>query len=408
MLSELNSMDWERLRSVASPRLYALITLSFMITNLASSDENRSAATSSVVRIATYNVSLYGKKTGEVAERLRQGTDKQARAIAAIVQTIRPDILLLNEIDHDDDAHTAKLLRDQYFAVGRDDRVGIEFPYVYSAPSNTGIASQIDLNGNGRRDDPEDAWGFGLYPGQYAFAILSRFPIESNSIRTFQSYNWARLPNALRPIDPQSQETYYSDSTWNALRLSSKNHVDVPINLNGKFIHILASHPTPPVFDGPEDRNGCRNHDEIAFWNHYLDGSEALVDDSGKIGGLSSSDSFVIMGDLNSDANEGSSRAQAIVALLHHPRVQDPKPQRTSNTATTPKNDAMDTADFGTVGEIRVDYVLPSADMKVREAKVFWPAKGAKGSDWIHASDHRLVWVDVEPSKPSKLLRSTD
>ena len=36
----------------------------------------------------------------------------------------------------------------------------------------------------------------------------------------------------------------------------------VTIQIDGKTVHFLTSHPTPPVFDGPEDRNGTRNGDE--------------------------------------------------------------------------------------------------------------------------------------------------
>ena len=52
--------------------------------------------------------------------------------------------------------------------------------------------------------------------------------------------------------------------------MSSKSHWDVPIDVNGKVIHLLASHPTPPVFDGDEERNGTKNHDEVRFWLDYV------------------------------------------------------------------------------------------------------------------------------------------
>ncbi len=83
---------------------------------------------------------------------------------------------------------------------------------------------------------------------------------------------WSRMPDAIRPVDPDSDKPYYDDETWNSLRLSSKNHIDVPIVIDKQTVHVLACHPTPPVFDGPEDRNGCRNHDEIRFWIDYLAG----------------------------------------------------------------------------------------------------------------------------------------
>lgn len=362
--------------------------------SVASADEGPEISTANI-RIATYNASLYGKSAGQVFDRLKTGRDRQAQSIAAIVQTIRPDVLLVNEIDHEVDAMTAKQLRDLYFSKGTGDREGIEYPFVYSAPSNTGIDSGIDLNGDGKVDGPDDAWGYGVYPGQYAFTVFSRFPIDVEAIRTFQNFTWSKLPGALRPIAPGAPKPFHNDATWNALRLSSKNHVDVPIIIGGRTLHVLASHPTPPVFDGPEDRNGCRNHDEIAFWIHYIEDHSAIVDDRGLAGGLTPQSTFVILGDLNSDPIAGGSRPEAIRDLLMHPRVTDPKPRRLSSSESTPADEANDTADFGRVGELRADYVLPSSDLKVRASQVFWPASGEKGSDWIHASDHRMVWIDA-------------
>ena len=58
--------------------------------------------------------------------------------------------------------------------------------------------------------------------------------------------------------------------------------------VGGKVIHTLVSHPTPPVFDGPEDRNGTRNHDEIRLWSDYVLPSRSgyIYDDEGERGGL--------------------------------------------------------------------------------------------------------------------------
>jgi len=281
------------------------------------------------MKIATYNASLYGKVAGEIRDRLSDGKDSQAEKVAAIVQTVRPDILLINEIDYDGDNETAKLLADNFFSKPQGDRKAINFPYLYVAPSNTGLDSGLDLNNNGKKGEPSDAWGFGRYPGQYSMAIFSRFPIDINAIRTFQKYRWSELPDALRPVDPQSGEFYYDDQTWGSMRLSSKNHIDVPIVVNQRTIHLLASHPTPPVFDGPEDRNGCRNHDEIRFWIDYMAGkmSKHLIDDNQKRGGIAQDASIVIIGDLNADPADGDGRHQAIKSLLNHQRLQDPQPK---------------------------------------------------------------------------------
>src|SRR5687768_10317384 len=38
------------------------------------------------VRVATFNVSLYGEKSGDVLKRLETGTDPQAKTLAEIIQ----------------------------------------------------------------------------------------------------------------------------------------------------------------------------------------------------------------------------------------------------------------------------------------------------------------------------------
>lgn len=352
------------------------------------------------LRIATFNASLYGEAAGQVQQRLATGQDRQAEQIASIVQTVRPDVLLINEIDFDDDGETARLLAENFFAKPQGDLQSIEYPYIYVAPSNTGIDSGLDLTNNGRTGEPADAWGYGVYPGQYSMAIFSRLPIVKDEIRTFQRYLWKDLPGALRPIDPQTKQPYYGDEVWDQLRLSSKNHIDVPVMLGKEKLHLLASHPTPPVFDGGEDRNGRRNHDEIRFWIDYLEGpgSAHLVDDSGERGGLPKQASFVILGDLNSDPHDGDSRREAIAGLLAHQRVQDPKPESVGASESAQgqraEHDKYDTAGFG--GGMRVDYVLPSRTLDVKDAGVFWPAQDAENRPWISASDHRLVWIEIE------------
>ncbi len=359
------------------------------------------------LRIATYNASLYGKKTSEVYDRLRDGKDRQAENVAAIVQTVRPDILLINEIDYDKNGRTAKTLANKFFATSQRSLKPINYPFIYSTPSNTGVDSEMDLNHNDRRGEPNDCWGYGVYPGQYSMAIFSRFPIKEDQLLTFQRFLWKDLPGALRPIDPNTSRPYFDDLTWEKLRLSSKNHVDVPIAVNDSVtLHVLASHPTPPVFDGPEDRNGCRNHDEINFWNVYLgeSGSE-LIDDVGKRGGLPEDAAFVIMGDLNADPIDGDSRREAINNLLANQRIRDPLPRSAGAIADAAGNQASekqrgdpanDTANFGRNGNLRVDFVLPSRNLNLKNAGVFWPKRGAANRSLIAASDHRMVWIEVK------------
>ena len=157
----------------------------------------------------------------------------------------------------------------------------LRYPYRYLAPVNTGVPSGLDLDRDGRAGGPagdvnghrahgNDAWGYGLHPGQYGMLVLSRYPIDAAQVRTFQLLKWSALPDARQPRDPATGAAWYPPATWSQLRLSSKSHWDVPVRTPLGTVHLLASHPTPPVFDGPENRNGARNHDEIRLWAEYL------------------------------------------------------------------------------------------------------------------------------------------
>ena len=273
-------------------------------------------------RVATFNTSLYDTTDGGLVARLRKG-DAKARKIAAVIQHQRPDILLLNEFDYDAAGAAADLFQRDYLEVGQSGQAPMHYPYRYFAPVNTGVPSGMDLNRDGKVEGGDDAFGFGLHPGQYGMLVLSRFPIDAGKARTFQLFLWKDLPQARVPRIPGTGEPYYTDAQWAKFRLSSKSHWDVPVNTPAGVVHLLASHPTPPVFDGPENRNGLRNADEIRFWHEYISPGARpwLCDDQGACGGLAGDARFVIAGDLNSDPNDGDSLHEAIVELLEHPRV---------------------------------------------------------------------------------------
>jgi len=176
-------------------------------------------------------------------------------------------------------------------------------------------------------------------------------------------------------------------------------------------VHFLVSHPTPPVFDGPEDRNGARNADEIGLWSHYLSGGQTpwLCDDRGRCGGLATGARFVIAGDLNNDPVDGDGRHEAIVELLEHPRVLRYATPRSEGAAEKTAQyaaagvvhrgaPAHATGDFGPkAGTMRLDYVLPSVGFALKASGVFWPASTAPEAAIADGSDHHLVWVDLQP-----------
>jgi len=235
--------------------------------------------------------------------------------------------------------------------------------------------------------------------------VLSKYPIDTKNIRTFQLLRWKDMPAALMPKLP-SGENWYSDDELEKFRLSSKSHWDVPIKTPQGVIHLLASHPTPPVFDGKEDRNGMRNHDEIRLWKEHISQEKSpwLCDDKGRCGGLKADANFVIAGDLNADPNDGDSVPGAIDQLLKHPRVNTnviPKSEGAAEQAREyglpRKGDTREhTGNFGPRGgTMRIDYVLPSSNFAIKNSGVFWPLKASEDAKFSAASDHHLVWIDI-------------
>lgn len=373
------------------------------------------------VRFATYNASLNRAAEGALVEDLRTGGNEQARNIAEVIQINEPDVVLLNEFDYDVDHLAADLFRTNYLEVSQNGKAPVRYPYVYTAPSNTGVPSGLDLNNDGTVGGPDDALGFGQFEGQYGMVLYSKYPIDTKNVRTFQNFLWKDMPGALLPDDPATAEAndWFADEELAKVRLSSKSHWDVPVLVGDSTVHVLASHPTPPVFDADEDRNGRRNSDEIRFWADYVRGGQDaryIYDDDGGRGGLDRRTDFVVLGDLNSDPVDGDSRPGSIGQLLALKEVQDPKPAADGAAEASVLqgrvnlehrgDPALDTADFedASAGNIRADYVLPSQTLKVRGAGIFWPRAGTAGSELtgvfpFPTSDHRLVYVDVDVRK---------
>ena len=365
------------------------------------------------IRFATYNTSLYSDADGGLIERLRND-DTQAKKIAAVIQHQRPDILLLNEFDYDAEGTAVDIFLKNFLEKSQDGQNPISYPYVFFAPVNTGVQSGMDLDNNGTiggtgRDRGNDAYGYGLHPGQYGMLVLSQFPIDKKNIRTFQNLLWKNLPTPNIPNNPATNTPWYKPEVWDHLRLSSKSHWDAPIETPRGIVHFLVAHPTPPVFDGPEDRNGSRNHDEIKLWAEYLSNENTpwLCDDNGFCGGLPPDARFVIAGDLNADPNDGDGKPGTMNQLLDHPRVLKYTAPRSDGAVISSQsigqgnarhrgNPAEDTGLFNPkVGNMRLDYVLPSANMSIQSSGVFWLTPGDAGYQWMDASDHHMVWVDL-------------
>lgn len=397
------------------PRLWGLLLAGLLLVPPGCTQQEAGRDAARPLRVATYNIEDIWTRD------LLEADHPRLRAAAERIQEVRPDILLVNEMTYDqpgdpgyeagEPGRNAQRFVDAYLSrAQRPDLEPIRYQ-AFMAPTNTGLASGLDLDNTDEvvravPPSPEgpattqpvpqtaegrayggDAWGFGVYPGQYGMALFVREGLEivRDSVRTFRLLPWQDLPDHRMPPG------WYSDEEARVFRLSSKSHWDVPVRLpDGTVLHVLASHPTPPAFDGPEERNVRRNYDEIRFWADYLRGASYIVDDSSRAGGLEAEAPFVILGDLNADPDEGKPATQeAIQLLLQHPRVNSapaPRPD-SAGIAAFPDLDRDDTARWGR----RIDYVLPSENLRVLESRIVRPAD----TTGVQVSDHFMVWVDL-------------
>lgn len=369
------------------------------------------------LRVATFNV-----EDVRTADLLRDDSPR-LQAIAETIQRIRPNVILLNEIAYDlpgapdvpagaERGQNARRFIENYLS--HPQAAGLQ-PLEYTPfmeATNTGMPSGYDLDRSGevvssypnpppaRQTDEGrayggDCWGFGTFPGQYGMALLvdSRLKLRLDEVRTFRLLPWDYVPGAFLPTVPATGEPWFDEEELKTVRLSSKSHWDVPVELpGGRVVHLLCSHPTPPAFDGEEMRNKKRNFDEIRFWADYLADEAYLVDDKNTPGGLGRGQLFVILGDLNADPDEGSSFKNPIDRFFMHDSRIVSAPVPTSGIQIDDL-DPDDTARFG----LRVDYVLPSRGIEILGNGVWREAPTVSGTP---PSDHFPVWADLRIPPP--------
>ena len=312
------------------------------------------------LRIATFNSELIRKGPGLLLRDILRGEDPQITAFKTLLLEVRPDIIALQGVDYDLRGAAMHALADHL------ESAGLSYPHRFSVAPNAGQFSGLDLNGNGKLGDADDAHGYGRFHGMGGMAILSRFPVELEAVEDYTSLLWRDLPNHIYPsIDGIP---FAGEEVFSAHRLSSRGHWVVPVTTpDHGTLRLMTFHATPPIYDGDEDRNGRRNRDEVAFWLDYLTRDTSPLP-------------FVILGTANTDPKRGDGRTDAITTLLAHPQLQNPF-------------DESPTADFRdpVPGDLRVDYLLPSATWRVEDhGSIHAPA----------ASRHSLLWVDIIPHDP--------
>lgn len=283
----------------------------------------------------------------------------QVLFVAEIIRQTGPDILILQGIDYDTQNAALNAFQDLL------DQAGVALPHLYAPEPNTGVPTGFDIDGDGRDNAPRDAQGYGRFPGQAGLALLSRYPIAKDAIRNFSDVLW-------RDANPSADlVNLIPTQAIPVQRLASVAHTAIPIDIAGDRLWVLTHHATPPVFDGPEDRNGYRNADENRFWLDQLAGGFTR-------------EPYILAGQMNLDPFRGEGHHKIMSDILSAPYVTDPFanwPAEDSHTVTYSSPGP---------GKLRVSYLLPSPDLRALDVGMSRDPNAQMGF-----SRHRILWVDV-------------
>ena len=338
------------------------------------------------IRLATFNTELSRDGPGLLLRDILGAKDRQVNSVIDVLNFAKADVLVLQNFDWDLELRAIKALNSQ---------LEDPYPFIFSKRPNTGIQSGKDLNLNGKFGEPGDAFGYGEFAGQDGMALLSRFPILNANVIDFTTFDWRDLPGAKLDLSDEFSTESAAEIGW--LRLSSTAHWVVPISIGSRTLTILTHHATPPVFDGPEDRNGRRNADELLFWVEFLEG---------ELGVPPIKENLVMLSVTNLDPNDGDGLKETYKQFLDATNFVDPKPHSTGGQSEgqhdahlgDPSLDTVDWPEDYGPGNLRVDYALPSADLTVMQTGVVWPKDDSYGLGRAvrHASRHRLVYLDID------------
>ena len=200
------------------------------------------------IRIATLNSGLKRAGPGLLLRDILKADDPQVLAARDMIVAVDPDIILLTRFDYDLGLHALSAFADAL------DKAGSRYPYLFALAPNSGVASGLDLDGDGRKGTARDAQGYESFAGNGGMALLSRLQIDSQNVRDFSGMLWQDFPGAQLARLPAGNQTLPDANDLQ--RLSSVGHWDVPVILpDGTALHLFAYHAGTPAFDGPEDRN---------------------------------------------------------------------------------------------------------------------------------------------------------
>ena len=108
-------------------------------------------AISGTLRLASYTAALERKAPGLLYRDIQYGKSSQIRAALRLIASIQPDILALQRFDWDAELRAARAFQAALKAQGW------EMQHLLAPRPNTGVATGIDIDGDGQIGGPGDA-----------------------------------------------------------------------------------------------------------------------------------------------------------------------------------------------------------------------------------------------------------
>ncbi|MDB2408051.1 endonuclease/exonuclease/phosphatase family protein [Jannaschia sp.] len=217
--------------------------------------------------------------------------EEQAQATLDVILHAQADIVLLLNVDWDHGGRGAQALRDAL------SKAGLDYPHIVAVRPTTGRPSGFDLDGNGALGEARDALGYGRFTGDGGMVLLSRVPLGVVDDRS--DLLWSMRSIAPAEVLPEGADTI--------VPLASVAQWIVPLRVGAADLTLITMNANTPVFDGPEDRNGRRNADELGYIAELAD----------------TLPNPIVLGRANLDPLDGAGLRGAITALLTHPARQD-------------------------------------------------------------------------------------
>lgn len=313
-----------------------------------------------VLRLATYNVSLERDGPGLLYRELLEGSP-QLDALGQVIGAARADLILLTGIDNDGGDLALAVLAG---------RLTPAYGYWLGLPGNEGVASELDLDGDGRTGGWADNLGFGKFPGHAGMAVLSRYPVHLR--RDHGALLWRDVPGAGFPQTPGG--AFLGPTAEARLPVFSHTFAELELATAAGPLAVFVTYLTPPVFDGPEDLNGLRNAAELIAATDILRAAEHR--------------GYAVLADLNNDPDAGEGHKMPLARFL-------------GNLTQASEHRTAETSNWAHVEQpMRVDYVLAAGAVTFSAAGVLSPdadpARWGLAADTLHAaSDHWLVWADI-------------